>query len=406
MGTLLNKYKRIIGEKKIKEIERKAKPLKGKYVLHVNATYYGGGVAEILDNMTVLMNDVGINACWSVIKGTQPFFEITKMFHNGTQGQPVSLTKKIKETYEGLCKRNSVFMNFKGIDAVIAHDPQVLPLIKYARPDNKKEPWIWRAHTDITNPDKTLWKYLRGYIKLHDEMIVSDEKYLKSDVKIKQSVIMPSIDPLSERNKDMTLSEAKRILKSKLGIKFDKPIVTQISRYDIWKDQLGVLDAFKKIRKEVDCQLILMGNYAVDDPEGAGYYKKTLKKSKGMKDVRVFIDKDNDILMINALQRASDVILQKSLKEGFGLTVTEALWKGTPVVAGNVGGIPNQIVHGKNGYLVNNIRECAERTIEILKNDKLRKKMGKEAREYVRENFLITRHLMDYLELLNRVINK
>lgn len=404
MGKLLNKYKKIIGEKKIKEIEKKAKPLRGKYVLHVNATYYGGGVAEILDNMVVLMNDVGINACWSVIKGTQPFFEITKMFHNGTQGQKVRLTKRIKGIYEGICERNSVFMNFCNIDAVIAHDPQVLPLIKYARPDNKKEPWIWRVHTDITNPDKTLWKYLKGYIRLHDGIIVSDEKYLKSDIKLKQSVIMPSIDPFNEKNRDITISEAKRILKIKLGLKFDKPVVAQISRYDIWKDQLGVLDAFKRMRKEIDCQLVLMGNYAVDDPEGAGYYKKVLKKSKGMRDVKVLVDKENDSLLINALQRASDVILQKSLREGFGLTVSEALWKGTPVVAGNVGGIPSQIVHGRNGYLVNNARECAERTVEILKDEKLKKKMGREAREHVRENFLITRHLMDYLELLNRVI--
>lgn len=404
MGKLLNKYKKIIGEAKVREIENKARPLRGKHVLHVNATYYGGGVAEILDNLVVLMNDVGINACWSVIKGNQPFFEITKLFHNGTQGQPVKLTQKIKDVYEGLCARNSVFMNFSDIDAVIAHDPQVLPLIKYARPNKKKEPWIWRAHTDIAKPDKALWTYLKKYIRLYDEMVVSDEKYLKSDVRLKQSVIMPSIDPLNDKNKDISMSEAKRILSSKLGIKFNKPIIAQVSRYDQWKDQCGVLDVFTKIRKEIDCQLILMGNYAVDDPEGAGYYEKTLKKSKGMKDVRVLADKENDSLLVNALQKASDVILQKSLKEGFGLTVSEALWKGTPVVASNVGGIVNQIVHGKNGYLVNNIRECAERTIEILKDEKLKKRMGKEGRAYVREHFLITRHLADYLDLLNRVI--
>lgn len=403
MGKILNRYKKIIGDDKFKEIEKKAKPLKGKYILHVNATYYGGGVAEILDNMAVLMNDVGINACWSIIKGSNPFFEVTKTFHNGIQGYPVKMTKEFKSTYEDLCERNAVFMNFYNIDAVIAHDPQVLPLIKYARPDSKKEPWVWRVHTDITKPNKEVWQYLKKFIKLYDEMVVSDEKYLKSDVGLRQSVIMPSISPFNNKNKDLTSRQVDRILE-KYKIKTKKPIVCQISRYDYWKDQSGVLDAFKLMKKEVDCHLVLLGNYATDDPEGKGYYEKTLKKAKGMKDVQVLVDKKNDNLLVNALQRKADVILQKSLREGFGLTVSEALWKGTPVVAGNVGGIPNQIIHGKNGFLVKNVRECSRRTVEILKDEKLKKRMGKHGREHVRENFLITRHLLDYLELLNRVI--
>lgn len=404
MGKMLNCYKKIIGEKKIKEIEKKARPLQDKYVLHVNATYYGGGVAEVLDNMVVLMNDIGINACWSVIKGSTPFFEVTKRFHNGIQGYPVEMNKEFKKTYEELCERNAVFMNFSNIDAVIAHDPQVLPLIKYARLDEKKEPWVWRVHTDITNPNEKVWNYLKKFIDLYSEMVVSDDKYLKSDIKKRQSVIMPSICPFNNKNRQLSSAKADKILKD-YGIKTDKPLVCQVSRYDYWKDQSGVLDAFKIIRKKVDCRLVLLGNYATDDPEGKGYYEKTLKKAKGMKDVQVMVDKKNDNLLVNALQRKADVVLQKSLREGFGLTVSEALWKGTPVVAGNVGGIPSQIVHGKNGYLIKNIKECAARTIDLLKDDKMRKRMGKHGKEHVRENFLITRHLEDYLELLNRVIN-
>ncbi|MBD3248144.1 glycosyltransferase [Candidatus Falkowbacteria bacterium] len=403
MGKILNRYKKIVGSEKIKEIEKRAKPLKGKYILHINATYYGGGVAEILDNLVVLMNDVGINACWSIIKGSEPFFEITKTFHNGTQGYPIKLTKEVKATYEELCRRNSVYINFCGADAVIAHDPQVLPLIKYARPDRKKEPWVWRIHTDITQPDPDLWNYLKTFIKNYNEMVVSDEKYLKDDIGLKQTIIMPSIDPLSKKNRDLSDKQARKILKD-AGIDLKKPMICQISRYDRWKDQVGVVEAFKRIKKEVDCQLVLLGNYATDDPEGAAYYKKTKAKAKGLKDIKVIADKGASPLLVNALQKMSEVVIQKSLREGFGLTVSEALWKRTPVVAGNVGGIPSQIKHGENGFLVNSVKQCAEKTIELLKDDKLRKKMGKNGREYVRENFLITRHLLDYLELLNRII--
>lgn len=398
---LLNKYKKIVGDKKIQEIVKKAKPLKGKYILNVNATYYGGGVAVILDNLVVLMNDLGINACWSIIKGNEPFFEITKSFHSGTQGDKISLTKEIKDTYEKLCERNAVYLNFNDIDAVIAHDPQVLPLIKYDK--QAGVPWIWRSHTDISNPDKKLWSYLKTFIKKYDEMIVSDKKYLKDDLKIKQSIIMPSIDPLDDKNRDISRREACLELK-KIGIKdLRKPIISQISRYDHFKDPLGVIETFKKVKKEVDCQLVLMGNFATDDPEGSYMYKKVVQKAKGIKDVTVIGNIGTD-LSVNALQRISEVVIQKSIKEGFALTVSEALWKQTPVVAGNVGGIPNQIIDGQNGYLINSIDECAKRTIEILKDKKKQRKMGRFAREYVRDNFLITRHLLDYIELLNRII--
>ncbi len=398
---LLNKYKKIVGSKKINEIVNKAESLRGKYILNVNSTYYGGGVAVILDNLVILMNDLGINACWSVLKGNEPFFEITKSFHNGTQGEKIKLTKEIRKTYEKLCERNAVYLNFNNIDAVIAHDPQVLPLIKYDK--QKDVPWIWRSHTDISNPDKKLWKYLEMFIRKYDEMIVSDNKYFKKDLKIKQSIIMPSIDPLDDKNRDISQEKANSELR-KIGIKdLRKPIISQISRYDHFKDPIGVIETFKKVKKEVDCQLVLMGNFATDDPEGSYMYKKVVHKAKRMSDVTIIVNSGTD-LSVNALQRTSEVVLQKSIKEGFALTVSEALWKQTPVVAGNVGGIPNQIINGQNGYLIENIDECAKRTIEILKDKKKQRRMGKFAREYVRNNFLITRHLLDYIELLNRVI--
>lgn len=394
----LNDYRKIVGDEKIDEIIREAKPLRGKYIVHINSTFYGGGVAEILDSLVYLMNQIEIKAGWRLIKGIPSFFDITKSFHNGCQGADTKLTAKVKEIYEGTNFHNSTFMHLEKNDAVIIHDPQVLPLIKFYK---KNQPWIWRCHIDITKPNKKLWNYLKKFINLYDEMIISDECYHKKDIEIPQTIIMPSINPLNERNKRLSKQKAKAIL-SKHGIKFDKPIISQISRFDIWKDPRGVIESFKKIRKTVDCQLVLLGNLATDDPEGFKTHQEIIKKAKGQKDITILLA--DDILAVNALQTVSEIVLQKSLREGFALTVSEALWKGTPVIGGNVGGIPNQIINGKNGYLVNNVEECANRTIELLRDDKLRKKMGKFGREFVRENFLITRHLLDYIKMLKRIL--
>ena len=394
----LDDYRKIVGDEKIDEIIKEAEPLRGKYVVHVNSTFYGGGVAEILDSLVSLMNQVGIKAGWRLLRGDESFFEITKSFHNGCQGADTKLTAKIKEIYEETSRCNSTFMHLDKNDAVIIHDPQVLPLIKFYK---KNQPWIWRCHIDITKPNKKLWDYLKGFVNLYDEMIISDDCYKKDGVEIPQTIIMPSIDPLSKKNKDISIQKAKTIL-AKNGVEFDKPIICQISRFDYWKDPSGVIDAYLKVKKRVDCQLVLLGNAATDDPEGMKIYQEVAKKAKRKKDITLLLFNDN--LLVNALQKVSAVILQKSLREGFALTVSEALWKETPVIGGNIGGIPNQIINGKNGYLVNNIDECAERTIELLENDKLRKEMGKFGREFVRENFLITRHLLDYIKLLKRVM--
>jgi len=396
MNTL-NNYRKIVGDKKINEIINEAKPLKGKYVTHINSTFYGGGVAEILSSLVFLMNDVGIKAEWRLLRGNKNFFNITKSFHNGLQGDDIKLTEKNKKIYEKINYLNSLFMHIEKSDIVIAHDVQVLPLIKFFK---KTQPWIWRCHVDISNQNKKLWKYLTKFINLYDNIIISDKNYIKNDIKTEQKIIMPSIDPLSDKNKNLSFKKAKAIL-SNFDIKFNKPIISQISRYDIWKDPVGVVDTFLLIKKKIDCQLILLGNTSIDDPEGDKIYKQVIKKTKNIKDCIVLLNVENNDIVVNALQRMSDVVLQKSLKEGFALTVSEALWKGTPVVGSNVGGIPNQIINGKNGYLINSIKECAEKTIKILQDNNLRKKMKKYAHEYVKENFLITRHLLDYIKIIN-----
>jgi trehalose synthase len=392
----LEKYKEVVGEEIIEEIVREAKPLKGKYVTHVNATYYGGGVAEILDSLVVLMNLVGINAGWRALKGTDHFFNITKLFHNGSQGGEAHLTPEIKKIYEGINERNSIFMHLEKSDAIIAHDPQVLPLINYYK---KTQPWIWRCHIDISHPNPEIWNYLKEFIAKYDKMIVSDEKYIKNNIPVSQNIIMPSIDPLTAKNKKLSSEEAKGILK-KTGIDTDKPIVSQISRFDYWKDPIGVIEAFEIAKKKVDAHLVLLGNYATDDPEGVTVYEEVVKRAQQSKDITILVNVENNDLVVNALQTISQVVLQKSLREGFALTVSEALWKETPVIGGNTGGIPNQIIHGKNGYLVENIQETADRIVELLKDDEKRKKMGAYGKEFVRKNFLITRHLLDYIKLL------
>lgn len=398
--SILNQYKKIVGEEKINEIIREAKPLRGKYVAHINSTFYGGGVAEIIESLVVLMNDIGINAGWRQLKGSASFFEITKLFHNGSQGADIKLNKKIKKIYEEINRKNSLFMHIEKNDAVIIHDPQVLPLIKFYK---KQQPWIWRCHIDITEPDKILWDYLKSFINLYDIMIISDADYRKKNIKIPQEVIMPSINPLNKKNKKLSPAKIKSILE-KAGIKQNKPIISQISRYDYWKDPLGVIDVFKAVKKKIDCQLVLLGNFATDDPGGGKVYREVARKAKNLKDAHILLNvKDND-LTVNALQSASAVVLQKSIREGFAITVSEALWKGTPVIGGNVGGIPNQIIDGKSGYLINSIRECADRAVELLKNEILRKRMGKFGHEYVKNNFLVTRHLLDYIRLLKRMM--
>jgi trehalose synthase len=394
MVLSLKNYASIIGEGSIQKIYEEAAPLENKHVEHVNSTFYGGGVAEILNSLTLLMNDVGIKTGWRLLKGSPDFFSVTKKFHNALQSADLLLSENKKKVYIETNETNSIIMHIEFADYIIIHDPQPLPLINFYK---KKQPWLWRCHIDLSSPNQGLWNYLKQFIEKYDRVIVSMEKYKKPDLQKPHSIIAPSIDPLTTKNKFVPDSIIGKYL-SRYGVDKDKPIVSQISRFDKWKDPLGVIRSFEIVRKHVDCKLVLLGSMATDDPEGAKIYHNIVEKVKNNPDI-ICINFADDFL-VNCLQRASDVVIQKSTKEGFGLTVTEALWKGTPVVAGNVGGIPLQVIDGKNGYLVNNPGECADRIVKLLKDPKLCEEMGKAGMEHVKNNFLITRHLVDYIKLL------
>ncbi|MBN2269554.1 MAG: glycosyltransferase [Sedimentisphaerales bacterium] len=399
----LEDFRHIVPDTRLAEIYNRAKGLYGKHIVHVNATYQGGGVAEILYSLVQLMNDVGINAGWRILHGSQEFFEITKSFHNALQGADLNLTEKKKQTYLQVNDNFSRFTHLQH-DCVIVHDPQPLSLIRAYR---KRQPWIWRCHIDLTNPHDGLWDFLKGFLLKYDQVVMSSEKYFKEDLPVDQRLMFPAINPLSEKNRDISEKTMLEYIE-KAGIPTDKPVIAQVSRLDPWKDPEGVIDVFKRVKEKVDCRLVFCYNVASDDPEGLQMYRKVQRKANKLvnsKDI-VFVVGNNETL-VNSVQRFSSVIIQKSIREGFCLCVTEALWKGTPVVASNVGGIPYQIDDGRSGFLVEpqDNEGFAERIIDILQNPDKAKAVGEKAREKVRKEFLITRLLSDYLYMLNSIMN-
>lgn len=396
----LENYREIIGDKTFSSVFTKMRNLYGKHMLHLNSTYIGGGVAEILSSLVPLMNDVGLDAGWRTIHGNIDFYGITKKFHNALQGQEINFSQIKKDLYVDVNRQFSTYTHISGHDFVLVHDPQPLPLIQFYR---KKQPWVWRCHIDLSTPNKELWDYLKEFILKYDMVIVSSEKYKSKDLPVEYRIIEPSIDPFTHKNKPIPDSLIAETLK-KNGVPTDKPLMTQISRFDKWKDPKGVVEVFKIVKEKIDCRLVLCGNMATDDPEGLEIFEDIRKQTKKHIDNRdvILLTVENNIL-VNALQRKSDVIIQKSLREGFGLTVTEGLWKERPVVASNVGGIPLQIKSGENGFLCepDDVKDFADKTLEILKNPGLAKELGRKGHETVKEKFLITRSLMDYLDLLN-----
>ncbi|MEF8849398.1 MAG: glycosyltransferase [Candidatus Bipolaricaulota bacterium] len=395
----LEDYRDIVGDEIISEIFRKSKGLYGKKILHVNSSYQGGGVAEILNHLVPLMSDLGIEVDWRVIHGHHDFFNITKKFHNSLQGEEINFSRLKRSVYT---ETNEQFTTYANIDhdAVIIHDPQPLPLIRYFK---KRQPWIWRAHIDLSEPYADVWDYLKQFIIRYDKAIFSAKEFVSSDIGTETDIIYPSIDPLTVKNKEIDQATIDKYL-NKYGIKADKPIISQISRFDKWKDPEGVIEVFDRVNEEIDCRLVLLGAMATDDPEGPKVYESVVEKSKGRDDI-IVINKESDIL-VNVLQRVSSVVLQKSLKEGFGLTVTEALWKSTPVVASDVGGIPLQVTDGETGFLVDpeDYEEVTDRILEILEDPELGAKLGGSAHRNVKEHFLITRHLLNWLEVLKETI--
>lgn len=384
-------YEKYIGPEMVERIHKKAQTLQDVHVVHVNSTYYGGGVAVLLGSLTLLMNSLGIETGWRVIQGSPDFFSVTKKMHNALQGGEINLSNRKKQIYEEVVYDN-VVRNHLDHDRVIIHDPQPLPMVEHYQ---KKGPWIWNCHVDLTKPNQTLWNYLTPFIEKYDSVVVSLEEY-KQELKTPQVNIMPAIDPFSIKNKELSDEEIQERL-DHYEIPTDLPLVAQISRFDRWKDPEGVIQAFEIARKEVNATLVLLGNIATDDPEGEKMYQSLLDHQ----DERIIILSREDTALVNALQCRAAVILQKSIREGFGLTVAEAMWKSTPVIGGNVGGIRYQIEDGVNGFLVNSVEETAQRIIQLVGNPDLCQKMGIKARETVRQNFLMSRFLEQYIDLLN-----
>src|SRR6266403_2990565 len=394
--TQIEDYEPLIGIENAERIREKARKLKGLRVANFNSTYYGGGVAETISSLTLLMNSLGLRTEWRLIQGTPDFFSITKKMHNALQGGEIDLSKIKREIFEQEIYENSL-RNFLDHDFVIVHDPQPLPLIEHY---DKKCPWLWRCHLDLSQPNAETWKYLRLWIDNYDVVILSCKEFAQ-EMKPPQRVMMPAIDPFTIKNRQLSDREIDERL-AHYEITTDLPLVVQISRFDPWKDPKGVVDAFKLARKQIDARLVLLGNFATDDPEGEEIFHSLCES----RDERILIlTSGDDTALVNALQTRAAVVLQKSLREGFGLTVAEAMWKGTPVIGGNVGGIRYQIESGVDGFLVSSNEEAAERIVRLLKDEKLGEEMGRRARETVREKFLLTRYVEEYLDLFGAFDN-
>jgi len=396
----LEHYTRLVGKDVIKNIRASAEPLQGKHVVHINATSDGGGVSEMLDSLVFLMNDIGIRTGWRTLKGSHSFFKITKAFHNSLQGRKMKITSNQKQIYEEYCKRNSIITHIGDYDLVIIHDPQPLGMIADYE---KKSTWLWRCHIDLSHPYLDTMKYLLPFIRHYDGVILSSKKFCIKNLRKQQFIIHPSIDPMAQKNKKITHAKARRLLQE-AGLDLHKPILSQISRFDPWKDHFGVMRIYEKVRKKMDCQLVLMGDMAADDPQGPLIYHEIQEKCKTCPEVTIITEKND--LLVNALQQESALVFQKSFREGFALTVSEAMWKYTPVLGTDTGGIPLQIKDGETGYLIKSENDAVKKAVKLLDDKELRVRLGKEGHEHVKKNFLITRHLQDYVNLFNRYLRK
>lgn len=387
----IEEYIPIVSESVINDLRLLADKLKGKVIQHINSTRVGGGVAEILSQMVPLLKELGVDARWDVIKGGVEFFEVTKKFHNALHGRHEKISQADFDIFMQTSQDNINEAAIYG-DIIFVHDPQPIALIK-KKTQNK---WLWRCHIDISNPNLKVWHFLKGFVVNYDAAVFSAPGFSQK-LPIRQFLISPSIDPLSDKNKELPQETIDAVLR-KYNISQDRPIITQISRFDRLKDPVGVIEAYRLVKKYIDCQLILAGGTAVDDPEGLKVLEEVKEKAHHDKDIHILLLPQNDI-EVNALQRASAVVVQKSIREGFGLTVSEGLWKFKPVVASNAGGIPLQIKHKYSGLLSYSIEGTAFAMKQFLNNPEYAKKLGKNGHEHIRNNFLITRHLRDYMLL-------
>jgi trehalose synthase len=367
--------------------------VKGRSFLHVNAVRYGGGMAEILRRLVPMLTSLGVEARWEVLAGDQEFFDVTKRIGNALQGQEQSFTEQMSQAYLKINNRNAQVLNLDA-DLVMVHDHEPAALIEH----RKGGKWIWRCYLDLSQPQRRAWSFLRHYVVRYDAAIFSITGFAQR-LPIPKFLIYPSIDPLSIKNREMSRVEATRIMDG-LGIPRDKPILLQVARFDRFKDPIGTILAYRIVKKHFDCRLVLAGGGVSNDPEGEAVLAAVKTAAGSDSDIHVLQLPPEADSEINALQRAATIVLQKSIKEGFGLAVSEAMWKGKPVVGGTAGGIADQIIDGVTGYTVHSIEGAAFRIRHLLNNPGLIHRMGASAREHVRRNFLITRHLSDYLTLL------
>ncbi len=402
----IEKYQKIVSNNSIEEINKLAKNFKGLKVFHVNATPRGGGVAEILKSLVPLMKGVGIKADWYTIPPRNDFFEITKKMHNALQGKDYNFSFSARKKYMFHVARTAELMRDMKPDIWVIHDPQPAGIAMFLPNFNKT---ISRLHIDLTSPNKEVWKFVASFLELYDNVIVSSEDFIKDRIKDKTTVFQPAIDPLNPKNQALNLNNANEILRN-FGINPDKPLITQVSRFDPWKDPLGVVKAYQLAKKKIpNLQLALVGLFlAKDDPEAERIYHQV--KQKTQKDKNVFLFSEPEKLgslkvhvFVNALQVASDIIIQKSIREGFGLTVAEAMWKEKTVIGSNAGGIKFQIKDKENGFLVSSPETAASKIVQLIEDPKLNKEMGERAKETIKEKFLMPRLLKDYLNLFKEL---
>ena len=396
----ISDYEKVVGRDSVHELMLISKKLKKRKIQCINSTRVGGGVAEILSRLIPLLRDLGIDATWDVIKADPDYYNVTKAFHNCLHGKQCPITQamfdKFTSTGEKICNETKIYG-----DIVFIHDPQPIMLVDRKDMGNK---WIWRCHVDVSSPYMEVWEFLHKFIDKYDSSVFSSPKFAR-ELKIPQFLIPPSIDPFSEKNRELSQAEINSVL-HKYEIDRKKPIMSQISRFDYLKDPVGVIETYRLVKKYVDCQLLLVGNRAADDPEMELVMNEIMEKKGKDPDIHVLlIEPEKNDFDVNALQRASDVILQKSIREGFALTITEALWKSRPVVASAVGGIPQQIRHRYSGILCRTIGGAAIGAKEIINNPEYGARLGKNGKEHVRLNFLSTRHLRDYMLLFLQLQN-
>ena len=395
MSNRLEDYRQIVGSQVIDELLMLADRVRHLRLQHINSTSVGGGVAEILTRMVPLLRDLGIDTTWDVIKGNQAFFGVTKAFHNALHGGEETITEEMFEVFRATTAMNLADLDTYG-DVIVVHDPQPAGLI--ARKPDVGGRWLWRCHIDVSTPDPRVWGFLQDYVVQYDASIFSMPDFAQK-LAIPQYMVPPSIDPLSDKNRDLPADDVRAVVE-RYGLDPDRPILTQISRFDRLKDPLGVMRAYRMVRRRHDCQLLLAGGGASDDPEGAEVLREVREAAGNDPDIHVLELPPFSDLDINALVRGSTIVMQKSIKEGFGLTVTEALWKKKPVIGGAVGGIRLQLLNGVTGFLVHSPEGAANRAVTLLGDATLRDAVGAAGHAHVKENFLTTRHIRDYLLLM------